>query len=73
MQYDWEADRIGIGAGTIDEGSHKQEMPRPEAHIFTECKASWYEITDGLKQFKRHTPDSQKKLDDWEHDKPSKE
>lgn len=39
-------DVIGIALGPLEGVETK-----PEAHIFTASKASWYEITDGLPQY----------------------
>jgi len=45
-------DRVFIPAGSLDD----DPGIRPEAHIFVAYKAPWFEITDGLPQFKRHPP-----------------
>ena len=69
MRYDWEADRTGLCAGTVDDRKTTTDMdplPKPTGHIFTELKASWFDITDGLPQYLRHRPEMQQKLDAWE-------
>ena len=73
MRYDWEADRTGICAGTVDDEKEKEKnttnidpLLKPTSHIFTEFKASWIDITDGLPQYLRHRPEMQQKLDAWE-------
>ena len=40
-------DSIRIPAGTLDD----DPGVRPERHIFVDCKAPWFQITDSLDQF----------------------
>lgn len=75
MRYDWEPDRIGIAAGTIDEGSYRpRDFPRPCAHIFLAGKAGWFPLgvddddDDGVERFEGHAPEVQKMVDRWERD-----
>lgn len=43
-----------IVAGSIDEGSVKGKLPKPERHIFIEEKAGWFDLpADGLQRFDR--------------------
>lgn len=68
MRYDWESDLTGMAAGTIDEKSlgNGQRLPKLEAHIFTDFKADWYPLTDGLPQYKRHKPEADERMDAWD-------
>jgi hypothetical protein len=43
----------------------RRALPRPSAHIFTQEKASWYDITDGLPQYRQHKPEMQQMINDW--------
>jgi hypothetical protein len=47
-----DAAAVFIPAGSLDD----DPGIRPQAHIFVGYKAPWFEITDGLPQFKRHPP-----------------
>jgi hypothetical protein len=42
-------DRVSIPAGALDD----DPVARPMGHVFTACKAPWFEITDALPQFAR--------------------
>ena len=48
-----EADEISVMAGAFEQPSGL----RAEAHIFVLDKGDYYDITDGLPQFERSTPD----------------
>ena len=43
-----------IPAGSLDD----DPVVRPVVHIHTESKAPWFEITDGLPQFAKFTPEA---------------
>jgi hypothetical protein len=40
----------------------RRALPYPGAHIFTLEKCSWYDITDGLPQYRQHKPEMQQKI-----------
>lgn len=48
-----EADEISVMAGAFEQPSGL----KAEAHIFVADKGDYYDITDGLPQFERSTPD----------------
>jgi hypothetical protein len=41
-------EEIGLPLGTLDD----DPGVRPTAHVFVDSKAVWFEITDGLPQFR---------------------
>jgi len=45
-----------VPAGTLD----SDPATRPARHIFTEVKAPWFEIADGLPRFDRNVPEDQR-------------
>jgi hypothetical protein len=66
MQYDSEPENIGIPAGTINDGSVKGTLPRPEHHIFLREKASWFEVPDdGLVRWDGFTADMEEMYNKW--------
>ncbi|KAI9791952.1 MAG: hypothetical protein M1816_003221 [Peltula sp. TS41687] len=80
MRYDWEADRVGVAAGTIDDASYDPEsFPKPSAHIFWRDRARWWDVADadadghgdghdGLQRFEEFSPGAKGVMERWERD-----
>lgn len=67
MQYKCQPDLISITAGSIDEESVNETLPKVSEHIFVEKqeKAGWYEIPDDkIPRFSRFPPRFQKKIEE---------